>query len=194
MTAKHSYRLVSLAVLALVPVARAEVVPNSLFTHHAVLQREKPIFIWGTAEPGEQIRISLSNETGTSASATANADGKWTSQLTPLPAGGPYTLTIQGKNKVELKDVLIGEVWICSGQSNMEFGLQGSFEARKDIAAATNPKLRLFTVAKAKSMGPLEKVKGVWKECTPETAPGVLSRWVTISGAICRRPWACRWV
>ena len=67
--------------------------------------------------------------------------------------------------------MLIGEVWICSGQSNMEFGLQGSFEARKDIAAATNPKLRLFTVAKAKSMGPLDKVKGDWKECTPVTAP-----------------------
>ena len=107
--------------IVLVPAAKADVVPNPLFTDHAVLQRDKPIFVWGTADPGEQVRVSLSNETGTTAKAQANADGRWMAELPALPAGGPYTLSIQGKNKVQLKDVLIGEVWICSGQSNMEW-------------------------------------------------------------------------
>jgi sialate O-acetylesterase len=164
-------RLLPVLALAFVPAVRADVVPNPLFTNHAVLQRDKPIIVWGTSDPGEEVRVSLSNETGTTAAGTASADGKWVVKLTSLPAGGPYTLSIQGKNKVELKDVLIGEVWICSGQSNMEWQLKNSFEANKDIAAATNPKLRLFTVAQATALGPLDKVKGDWKECSPATAP-----------------------
>jgi sialate O-acetylesterase len=163
--------LLTTLVATLVPAARADVVPNSLFTDHAVLQREKPILIWGTSDPGEQVRVSLTNETGTNAAGQANADGRWMIELPSLPAGGPYTLSIEGKNKVQLKDVLIGEVWICSGQSNMEMQLRDTFEANKAAAAAENPKLRLFTVAQATAMGPLDKVKGEWKECGPETAP-----------------------
>ena len=154
------------------PAARADVALNPLFTDHAVLQRDKPIPVWGTADPGETVRVSMSNETNSAASATANADGRWLAQLPPLPAGGPYTVTIQGKNRVQLKDVLIGEVWVCSGQSNMEMELRRTFEADKSIAAAANPKIRLFTVAKATALAPLDKVRGKWNECTPESVPG----------------------
>jgi len=92
-------------------------------------------------------------------------------ELPALPAGGPYTLSVEGKNKIQFKDVLIGEVWICSGQSNMKMQLRNTFEANKAAAAAANPKLRLFTVAEATAMGPLDKVTGVWKECSRKTAP-----------------------
>ncbi len=165
----HRLLLVTLAAF-LTTSARADVAPNSLFTDHGVLQRDKPIVVWGTADPGERVRVSLSNETGTTAATQTNADGRWMAELPPLLAGGPFTLSIQGKNQIQLKDVLIGEVWICSGQSNMEFGLRNSFDSNKAIAAASNPKLRLFTVTKATAMSPLDKVKGDWKECTPETA------------------------
>jgi sialate O-acetylesterase len=151
--------------------ARADVVPNPLFTDYAVLQRDKPIPIWGTSDPGEQIRVGLTNDTSTTVRTQATADGRWLVELPALPAGGPYTLTIQGKTRVEFKDVLIGEVWICSGQSNMEFQIRNSFEVHDAIAAAANPKIRLFTVAQATAMGPREKVRGQWKDCTPETVP-----------------------
>jgi sialate O-acetylesterase len=167
----RSLSALALAV-ALAPAARADVVPNPIFTDHAVLQRDKPVPVWGTSDPGEQVRVSLSTDAGASAAGQATADGRWVVQLPALPAGGPYTLTVQGRNKVEFKDVLVGEVWVCSGQSNMEMALQRTFEAPKAIAAAANPKLRLFTVARATAAGPLDKVKGEWKECTPETVPG----------------------
>src|SRR4051794_20916176 len=138
--------LLAAAFAALAPAARADVVVNPIFTDHAVLQRDRPITIWGTSDPGEQVSVTLSTETMTTGSTTASAEGRWIATLTALPAGGPYTLTVQGRNRVEFKDVLVGEVWVCSGQSNMEWQLKNSFEAAKDIAAAANPKLRLFTV------------------------------------------------
>jgi sialate O-acetylesterase len=170
---KSLFRLLaSFALAAIVaPAARADVVPNSVFTDHAVLQRDRPITVWGTSDPGEQVSVGLSTDTGTSAAATATADGRWIATLPALSAGGPYTLTVQGKNRVQFKDVLVGEVWVCSGQSNMEMHLDRCFEANQAIAAAKNPKLRLFTVTKTTAPGPLDKVKGEWKECTPETAP-----------------------
>jgi sialate O-acetylesterase len=172
MHAKFLPRLLLVALVANpTTFARAEVVPSSVFTDHAVLQREKPIPIWGTADPGERVSVSLSNETGTTVSTQTTAEGRWYVELPSLPAGGPFTMTLEGKNKVQLKDVLIGEVWICSGQSNMEWQLRNSFEPQKAIAAAANPKLRLFTVAQAIASSPRDKVKGQWRECTPETAP-----------------------
>jgi sialate O-acetylesterase len=162
--------LLAVSLVSFAATARADVAPSPVFTDHAVLQRDKPIRIWGTSDPGELVRISLSTDTGTRTAARANADGRWIAELPPQPAGGPYTLTIQGKNRVQFKDVLVGEVWVCSGQSNMEFHLRQSFEPQKDIAAAANPKIRLFTVTRGTAMAPLDRVKGEWQECTPETA------------------------
>src|SRR3954467_10355755 len=82
---------------ALAPAARADVVVNPLFTDHAVLQRDRPIYVWGTSDPGEQVRIQLSTDTGTSGATVATADGRWIATLPALPAGGPYTLTVQGR-------------------------------------------------------------------------------------------------
>lgn len=156
-------------VVVLTVTARADVAPASIFTDHAVLQRDRPIIIWGTAEPGEQVRASLSNDSRASGSTQAAADGRFKLEIPPQPAGGPYTLTIQGKNKVELRDVLIGEVWICSGQSNMEWPLRSSFAPEKAIAEAANPKLRLFTVTRSTALEPQRSVKGSWQECTPQS-------------------------
>src|SRR5207245_3720495 len=96
--------------------------------------------------------------------------GKWLVHLTGLKAGGPDRLAIQGKNKIELKNVLVGEVWVCSGQSKMERPLDKSFESGADVAACGNPKLRLFLVAKKKSDSPVDDVKAQWKECNPQSA------------------------
>jgi sialate O-acetylesterase len=163
-------RLLVIATIAVAPAARAEVIPNAVFTDHAVLQRDKPIPVWGLADPGESVTVSLSTDTGTSARVEASTEGRWLAHLPPLPAGGPYTLVIQGKNRVQFKDVLVGEVWICSGQSNMEWPLERSHDADRAISAATNPQLRLFTVKKATATGPLDKVEGKWMECTPDSA------------------------
>src|SRR5205814_111068 len=111
------------AVLTLAgPAARADVKPHPLFSDHAVLQRGKPIPVWGTADPGEEVTVMLqSPQAGAMATAKAGADGAWTVKLPEQTAGGPYELTIRGKNTVTLKDVLVGEVWVASGQSNMEW-------------------------------------------------------------------------
>src|SRR5436853_389792 len=112
--------------------ARADVKLHPLFTDHMVLQRAQSIPIWGTADPGEAVSIRLQRRTpewieSNVAQAVADQKGEWKSSL-PLPfTYGPYTLTIEGKNKLTLDDVLIGEVWICSGQSNMEWKLSQSY-------------------------------------------------------------------
>src|SRR5579871_2621361 len=162
------------AVLALAgPAARADVKPNPLFGDHAVLQRGKPIPVWGTADPGEEVTVKLQSAT---ASAKAGADGTWMVKLPEQSAGGPYELTIHGKNTVTLKDILVGEVWVASGQSNMDWALRASFESQKAIEAAKNPMLRLFTVRKTTAAEPQKTVpvdnrNGHWLECTPETVP-----------------------
>ena len=97
---------------------RADVTPASIFTDHMVLQRGKPIPVWGTAAPGERVTVSVA---GLTQSIDAGGDGKWMVRLDDLPTGGPYALTIEAKNTIKLDDVYVGEVWLCSGQSNMDF-------------------------------------------------------------------------
>jgi sialate O-acetylesterase len=161
------------------PAARADVKLHPLFTDHAVLQRGMPVPVWGTADPGEDVSVALEmrrdgqTTARTSAvKATADSDGRWMVKLPEQQAGGPYELTVRGKNTITLKDILVGEVWVCSGQSNMEWPLRASYAADKAIAAATNPMLRLFTVPKATAGEPQKAVKAEWKECTPDTVPG----------------------
>jgi sialate O-acetylesterase len=162
-----------LAALA-APAAHADVQFHPLFTDHAVLQRGKPLPVWGTADPGEEVVILLKSAANSAgARVTAGLDGRWMVKLPEQQAGGPYTLSAQGKaNTATLKDILVGEVWVCSGQSNMEWPLRASFEADKAITAAANPMLRLFTVPKKTATEPQKTVQGEWKECTPETVPG----------------------
>ena len=159
--------------------ARADVKPHALFSDGMVLQRGMKCPVWGTADPGEIVSVSFAATKGNasivlSASVNAGKNGKWRIdiQVAPEMAGGPYEMVIKGKNTITLKDVYVGEVWICSGQSNMEFHLSGAHNAKEAIAKAKNPKIRLFTVQKNTSDKPLSGFKGQpkWQECNPETA------------------------
>ena len=143
------------ALLACPGPAPADVKPHVLFTDGAVLQRDVPVPIWGTADDGEKVTVKFQ---GQEVETTAK-DGKWLVKLAALKAGGPSTLTIEGKNKVEVVDVLVGEVWICSGQSNMEWTLARAAEAQAALAKADDPMLRLYSVPKAVSDEPLDTIQ-----------------------------------
>jgi sialate O-acetylesterase len=142
---------------------------------HMVLQQKSDAPLWGWAAPGENITIKTS-WSGQSVTATAGDDGKWMIKVKTPEAGGPYVIEIAGKNKLLLSDILIGEVWLCSGQSNMEMPLRGWPEwggpikgSETAIAEANQPTMRLFTVKKAYSFVPVDTCSGEWMVCTPET-------------------------
>jgi sialate O-acetylesterase len=145
--------------------ARADVKLPGLFSDHMVLQQGVRVPVWGWASDGEKVTVSFR---GKKLSATTR-DGKWMVNLPNQKAGGPDTLTVEGTNKIEVRDVLVGEVWICSGQSNMEWPLSSSFEPDKDVATSANPNLRLFTAPKLKADAPVNDVKANWAQCDPET-------------------------
>ncbi len=134
-----------------------------------VLQRDLPICLWGWADPGEVISVSLN---GCAAQVTTAADGTWKTSLAAMKAGGPFTLTLTGKNAIELKNIMIGEVWVCSGQSNMQMSVRSSYNNVAEELEADYPNIRLFTVSRVTSDKPLDDVKGRWDVCTPETVPG----------------------
>jgi len=145
--------------------ARAEVRLPGLFSDNAVLQQGARVPVWGSADDGEKVTVTFR---GKDVSATAR-NGKWMVKLPGQKAGGPDTLIVAGKNKIELKNVLVGEVWICSGQSNMEWPLSRSFESEKDMANSANPNLRLFSVPQLKANEPVDDIKASWQECNPDT-------------------------
>ena len=148
------------------PTAQAEVRLPKLFSDHMVLQQGLPLKVWGWAEPGEKVTVEFRKQKTT---VTTPASGKWMVTLKAEAAGDPGTLTVIGKNTVTISDVLVGEVWIASGQSNMEFGMRGSFESAADIAASANPLIRHFNVKKAKADQPLTDVSGTWQLAGPDT-------------------------
>ena len=148
--------------------ASADIRLPALFSEGMVLQQKVHAPVWGWADEGEEVTVTFR---GKSVKTKAKG-GKWKVTLGRLKAGGPDDLVVQGKNQIELKGVLVGEVWICSGQSNMEWPLKSAFEPANDIAACANPNLHLFLVQKAKANVPLDDVKGQWKECNPDSVPG----------------------
>ena len=158
--------------VARVPAANATVIANPLFADHAVLQQGLPVPVWGTADPGESVTVEMAGQKRT---AVAGKDGKWMVRLAAMSAGGPFTMTISGKNKLVVEDVLVGEVWVCGGQSNMErqlgprVGQKPIVDWEKEVASADRPLIRQFAVAQTKSLVPLATVKGQWDVCTPET-------------------------
>lgn len=137
--------------------------PN-IFTDNMVLQRDKPLKIWGWADKGEIVSINFN---GQKQKTKAAADGSWMITFTPMTYGGPYEMKISGKNAILLTNILIGDVWICSGQSNMEWSLKNTRNAEKEISESNHPSIRLFTVEKEMSYRPLKDVKGTWLECNP---------------------------
>jgi sialate O-acetylesterase len=166
----------ALALLSCAGMASADVKPAPLFSDHMVLQSGMSVPVWGGANPGEKVTVSLNGQTQ---SATTGADGKWMVRLTDLKAGGPFEMTIAGANTVTVKDVLVGEVWIGSGQSNMAFTVSkakaryaGLVNEEEVIKAANFPKVRVFMGKEATSYDPLPVVQGEWQVCSPETVPG----------------------
>jgi sialate O-acetylesterase len=166
--------LTTMLVAASVAHASAEVKLPKMLSDHAVLQRERPIHLWGWATPDAHLCVSFHGQT---VAAIANARGEWSVYLQPEQAGGPYALTITGDGAdAVVNDLLVGDVWIASGQSNMEFPLKGFGptmplkDQEKEIAAATNPKLRLLIVDKKSSDTPVDDIARGWMQCTPETA------------------------
>jgi sialate O-acetylesterase len=136
-----------------------------LFGDGMVLQRDQADPIWGWAKPGEKVTVTMGEKTAT---AVADKDGKWIAKITPPPAGGPYEVKISGPEEVTLKDVLVGDVWICSGQSNMEMGIKAVKDAQQEIANANNPNIRLFLQKKANAASPVATTDGTWLPCTSE--------------------------
>jgi len=160
--------------IALCGVARADVSLSDLFADHMVVQADQPIAIWGHATPGEEVSVSLNAQT---AKATTSADGKWSAVLPAQKAGGPHVVEITGHNKIVLNDVLVGEVWLASGQSNMSMRVYptppwtlGVVDYEKVIAEANHPTIRFFTVYDEASDNPKEEIHGSWQVCNPETA------------------------
>jgi sialate O-acetylesterase len=142
-----------------------------IFGDNMVLQRDRPIAIWGWADAGEKITIQFNKQ---SKELKAEKNGKWMIRLDAEPAGGPYQLLITGKSTIAINNVLVGEVWICSGQSNMEMPIEGWGKInnyKQEIAAANYPQIRHFKVPNTVSLTPAEDITGgEWKVCSPETA------------------------
>ncbi len=134
-----------------------------------VLQWGTAIPVWGKADPGEKVTVALD---GDQATAITAADGQWQAALKPHTAGGPYTLRVTGKNTLTRSNVLVGDVWLCGGQSNMEFTLKRASNAADAIAASTDPELRLFKVRTAKPTAPADDVEGNWNAAGPDTTGG----------------------
>ncbi len=161
--------LVSLACIGLTATASADVKLPAVFGNHMLLERDAAVPVWGWADPGEKVTVSAA---GQSKTATADSAGKWSVKLDALKAGGPIEVTVQGNNVIRLSDVLVGEVWLCSGQSNMAMTVGSSRNAQEEIAAANYPQIRLFTVARKTAEEPQKDCQGEWKLCSPKTVGG----------------------
>lgn len=167
----------SLLPLFAVSMAHAELKFANVFTDHMVLQQNMPIRVWGWADPGATVQVNMSDHRRAAAFKTeADSDGKWTVNLAAQKyEGKTWTMSVvSGKEKVELKDILLGEVWICSGQSNMEWRVQQSANPQEEIAAANHPQIRMFDVPKhVKQNEPQKDAQpSTWKVCSPETIAG----------------------
>jgi len=169
MTPKSIPTFSALAITAVISgPLHADVKPNALFTDGAVLQRGQPVPVWGTARDGEKVTVDFN---GQKVSTTA-ADGKWSVSLKPLKEGGPFTMKITGDDAVTVNNLLVGEVWVCSGQSNMEFKFNRTANAMEEGPKAVFPKIRMFTVKRKTSVKLLTEAEGGWVECSPQTVGG----------------------
>lgn len=139
---------------------------SPMFGDNMVLQRGKPNPVWGWSEPGDVVRVEIGEH---SAMATAGPDAKWQTQIQPPPAGGPYTVKITGRQDVELREVLVGDVWLCAGQSNMQFPLQAARNGAEEVKAAEHPEIRYFVVGQRAAYAPVAVPRGTWKIVSPST-------------------------
>jgi sialate O-acetylesterase len=156
--------------LSFAATARADVTLAAVIDSHMVLQRDRPLPIWGWADPGEEVTVTLDAQ---KASAKADDKGSWKVTLKPVQADGKaHSMTIVGKNKIVLEDLLIGEVWLGSGQSNMQWAISQSKGAKEFTAAADKPLIRLFNVPLVQNGTPAKDVKAKWAACSPKNVGG----------------------
>jgi sialate O-acetylesterase len=149
--------------------ATAAVRLPALLSDHMVLQSDEPVRLWGLASPGEHVRASFRDQVVTT---DADVEGHWQLFLAPLTAGGPERLTVAGENTLTLNDVLVGQLWIASGQSNMRRTVQESSDGAREVAEAQFPRIHIFQVAQKVSDSPQTDVVGSWKSVTPKTVAG----------------------
>ena len=142
---------------------------SPVFGDNMVLQRGKPNRIWGWSKPRDTVRVESGED---SATATAGADGRWQAQIQPPAPGGSYTVKIIGPRTVELHDVLVGDVWICGGQLNMQFGLRQARNGAEEITNANYPQIRFYVISPRVSYSPVDVPRGSWKVVTSSTAGG----------------------
>ncbi len=165
-TSRKSYLVSIGAVLLLGSSAHANVKLPGIFSDHMVLQQNVPLPVWGWADAGEQVTVSIAGQTRT---ATADASGNWKLKLGALAADSPLTMTVTGHNTIVIQDVLVGEVWLGSGQSNMQLSVNDVRNAWQEKASARFPQLRMFTVGRIPATSPKTNCEGKWLVCAPET-------------------------
>ncbi|MBA3707593.1 MAG: 9-O-acetylesterase [Planctomycetes bacterium] len=142
---------------------------HTLFTDHAVLQRDAMVPIWGWTTPGTAVHVTMD---AVAADAVADEGGRWLARIGPFSAGGPYTLTVAGPTTVTATDILVGDVWLCSGQSNMAMGIGAIKDAQKEIASADEPQIRLLDVPQVIAYTPQTAIAAHWHVCTPASVAG----------------------
>ncbi len=153
--------------LCLSGIALADVKLPAIFGDHMVLQRGQKVPVWGTADAGEAVTVTIGE---TKANTTAGADGKWSVKLDSLTASEkPSDVTVAGKNTITFHDVLVGDVWVASGQSNMQFGMSNAHNSKDEIPKADHPLIRLFVVRSTIALEPKADCVGQWAVCTPES-------------------------
>ncbi len=156
-----------LLILILTSVAHAEVRLPAIISDNLVLQQGTKVRIWGNATAGERVVVTFQNK---SAETVADAEGRWQVFIGPLNKDGPAELTVKGNNVLTIKNVLVGEVWLCSGQSNMEWPLANTIGATETVAQANYPEIRMFRVEHNTSAEPLTDLEGHWVVTTPDEA------------------------
>ncbi|MGD9645445.1 MAG: sialate O-acetylesterase [Pirellulales bacterium] len=167
-TTRHlAFGATACALLCLAALANAAVKPNPLFSDNCVLQQGMKVPVWGTADDGEKVTVKLQDQ---EVSTTAKG-GKWRVDLKNLKAGGPFEMTISGADTLTIKNVLVGEVWIASGQSNMQWTVSRSADPETTIAQAANARIRLLTVPREATDEPQDTANVAWVECTPQSVP-----------------------
>lgn len=139
---------------------------SSMFGENMVLQRGKPNAIWGWSKPDDIVRVEIAGHT---AKAIAGPDGRWQTKIEPPPAGGPYQLRIDGSQHIEFQEVLVGDVWLCGGQSNMQLPVAATRNGADEIASANHPEIRLFMVQSHPAYSAASVPQGKWKICSPQT-------------------------
>jgi sialate O-acetylesterase len=159
-------RLSILFVCSLACLSVAGVKTPAVFSDHMVLQRDRDVRVWGWANPGEEVRVSIDDQRWVT---NADSDGNWSVTLSPHKAGGPYTLKV---NDLSFSDVLYGDVWVCSGQSNMQWAVSQSANPLEEAKNADHPKIRLYQTPLTSSEAPLATIGNGWAVCNPSTVAG----------------------